>query len=568
MRQRFEDVGIFLSPGASGNVKTICPECSNGRKKHRDPCLSVNVETGVWNCHHCGWSGGLREERPPRKVEYRKPNYVARSAEVAPAVLSWFSDRAITPAVLQRNQVGAGKAFFPQAEQELPCVMFPYLRGTEVVNVKYRTRDKLFRMEHGAELCLYGLNDIAETTIWVEGEIDKLSMEVAEFRNCVSVPNGAPPPTIKSYGARFDFLAEPTIEKVKTHVIAVDSDAPGQRLRAELVRRLGPENCLVIDWPEGCKDANDVLVKLGVDALIGCVRDAAPLPITGAYAVERWAAAYDSLYENGRTRGLSSGWTALDKLYRIRAGEWTLVTGIPGHGKTEWLDALAMNLMSSAGWRIAIYSPENWPVEEHLAKLAEKRIGAPFEDGPTPRMSRDEAVAARHWLDRYVRFIYPESPTIASILSIARQLVKRDGISGLIIDPWNEVEHSRPQGMTETEYISETLSEIRRFCRDCAVHVWLAAHPQKLLRDKDGNYPVPTPYDVSGSAHWRNKADNCITIWRRVDEEAKAEVEIHVQKIRHKVVGRVGIAKLNYNKINGRYSDQTATVKSYAERDG
>jgi hypothetical protein len=30
-------------------------------------------------------------------------------------------------------------------------------------------------------------------TLQVEGEIDKLSMEEAGYRNCVSVPDGAPP---------------------------------------------------------------------------------------------------------------------------------------------------------------------------------------------------------------------------------------------------------------------------------------------------------------------------------------------------------------------------------------
>src|SRR6478672_6755464 len=46
---------------------------------------------------------------------------------------------------------------------------------------------------------VYELDDIdRKTTIFVEGEIDKLSCAVAGFTSCVSVPDGAPPEGSKS----------------------------------------------------------------------------------------------------------------------------------------------------------------------------------------------------------------------------------------------------------------------------------------------------------------------------------------------------------------------------------
>lgn len=570
MKQRFEDFGIKVPHNATGDVKVVCPECSHRRTKRGDACLSVNIDKGVWNCHHCGWTGGLMEERPAKAAKaYVRPNYVARAGELPPNVLAWFAKRGITPPVLLRNQIGVGNAWFPQTGKEQSAVSFPYLRGNQVVNVKWRTADKLFRMEKGAELCLYGLNDIAETTVWVEGEMDKLALEVAGFPNAVSVPNGAPAPDARSYSSRFDFIDTPELERVKTHIIAVDNDAPGTKLREELIRRLGPENCLVAEWPEGCKDANDVLMRCGADALAGCVRGAKPLPIVGAFDVDDFANAFDSLYDTRGRRGVTPGWADFDPLYSVRPGEWTLVTGIPGHGKSEFLDAMVIRLAEHHGWRFAYYSPENFPVEEHLVKLAEKRVGRPFYDGPRPRMSREEATGAREWLNEHVHFIYPDEPSVTAILAVAKQLVRRNGIRGIVIDPWNEVEHSRPQNMTETEYISQTLTVIRRFARDHGVHVWLVAHPQKLLKEKSGAYPVPTPYDVSGSAHWRNKADNCIAVWRDTDTKGRSsEVEVHVQKVRHKIVGRIGLAVLAYDYVTGRYSDlERATEgKSFRSR--
>ncbi len=144
--------------------------------------------------------------------------------------------------------------------------------------------------------------------------------------------------------------------------------------------------------------------------------------------------------------------------------------------------------------------------------------------------------------------------TVDHIINKAKAAVMRYGIRGLSIDPWNEIDHSRPSSKSETEYISECLTKIRRFARIYRVHVWLIAHPTKLQRERDGKYPIPTPDDVAGSAHFRNKADNCLTVWRDLLDEDRA-VEIHVQKIRFREVGKVGMSKLRYDIVTGRYID-------------
>lgn len=57
---------------------------------------------------------------------------------------------------------------------------------------------------------------------------------------------------------------------------------------------------------------------------------------------------------------------------QVAPGELTLVTGVPNSGKSEWLDALAVNLAAAYGWRFALCSLEN-DREGHLIKLIEKR---------------------------------------------------------------------------------------------------------------------------------------------------------------------------------------------------
>jgi twinkle protein len=133
-----------------------------------------------------------------------------------------------------------------------------------------------------------------------------------------------------------------------------------------------------------------------------------------------------------------------------------------------------------------------------------------------------------------------------------------------VIDPWNETESWREARFTEAEYLSACLSQIRQFSRDIRGHVWVVAHPKLLQKGTNGGYPVPTPYDVSGGAHWRNKADACICVWRDIESESQT-VQIHVQKIRFKHIGKPGLVELRYDKVTGRYSD--APVRSVSSAD-
>jgi twinkle protein len=559
MNRTFADFGVDVPSNGSGEVKAFCPECKDNRKeknKFKKP-LNVNMEKGTWFCHNCGWTGGLTDrstdykERP--KV-YTLPDSVPKT-DLPAAVVKYFADRGINEDVLARNKIGHGRRFMPQANQQMNTIEFPYYRDGKIVNIKYRDGKKNFMMVKGAERLLYGLDDIHSLTIIVEGEIDKLSMEMAGYKNCLSVPDGAPAPDTKSYSSKFDFLADPRLDDVKRFIIAVDSDAPGKRLEDELSRRLGVERCARVVFPDGCKDANETLLTKGSHVLSECVEHALDFPVAGIFEVSDVFDQLDHIYNEGFECGRSTGWSEVDNFYTVRQGEWTLVTGVPSHGKSNFLDAMLVNLAKLHQWRFCICSPENQPVGRHMAGLLEKYSGKSIQTKHPLRMSQDEYVESREWLDEYFSFVMPERPTLKEILRLMRIQVKRRGIRGIVIDPWNEIEHVRNDKSSETEYISLALTELRNFARQNRVHMWIVAHPAKLQKDKDGQYPVPTPYDVAGSAHWRNKADNSITIWRDVGDPTSRVTEVHVQKVRFKEIGKVGMVELAYNHVSSAYSE-------------
>jgi twinkle protein len=546
-------LGIDTRGETHGEIKTICPKCSSSRRKKSYPCLNVNLDRGVWNCWHCGWSGALKDAVRPAGGQvrpYRKPQF-APAPLPAPA-LTFLANRGITPEVVGRNQISSSTIYMPQIEEEVEAIAFPYVKGGEIVNVKYRDREKNFRQESGAEKTFYKYDDIdPKCTVICEGEIDALSLEVAGFRNAISVPDGAPSPTARSLENKFTYLDDPVLDAVEKVIIAVDSDAPGRKLEEELSRRLGRERCWRTIWPEDCKDANEVLMKHGVEVLRHCVQSATPFPVEGIVDIDDYSSEMDAIFANGLPTGISTGWANVDQLYKPSEGQWTLVTGIPGMGKSEWLDALAVNLSKLSGWTFGVCSPENQPVTYHGVKLMEKYVGKRLN-----LMTKEEYDDAKLWLSVYFKFILPGDRTIDTVLAKARLLVKRYGMKGLIIDPYNELVHSgRRDGVTETEYISEFLANIRVFARETGTHVWLVAHPKMLRREgADGSYPVPTGYDVAGSAHFFNKADNIVVV-HRDKRNPEARTEVHVQKIRSRWLGQLGMTTLEWDAGSGRFSN-------------
>jgi twinkle protein len=275
-----------------------------------------------------------------------------------------------------------------------------------------------------------------------------------------------------------------------------------------------------------------------------------------------------SLWKSGGLpKGDSTGWPSLDNLYTVGMSQWTLVTGTPNSGKSEFVDALMVNLAKRGNWKFWIYSPENQPLELHHAKIIEKYIGKPFNPGPNQRIDEDDLDAAETWMDGKFIFCKPNKPDILSILDESGELATRytQGKMGIVIDPWNFLEHHRPTHLSETEYVSQTLSHVIERVRAYKIHLWLIAHPAKMQKDRDGKYPVPTPRDVSGSAHFWNKADNCLTV-HRDQAEGSQDVDIHCQKVRWKHIGRIGVTTLRYDRVTGRYSEPLrVAAKNYYE---
>ena len=549
--------GIDTRGRSHGNVKTTCPQCSHTRRNHKEMCLSVDVDRGVWKCHHCGWSGHLaspeRGSYSSGQKLYAKPDPGMVVPIEAGSAYDWMQyHRGIWSATMLRAGVSASGS----------VVQFPYRRDSELINIKNRSvSEKKFWMEKDCELIWYGLDWCAgEDTIYVvEGEIDALTLRQIGFNAVLSPPNGAPP---VGTAPRLDYFESgmKIFERATTVVMAGDADPAGQSLIAELVRRIGVEKCKRVVWPEGIKDANECYLRKGEVETRMIVAEASHYPVAGIITADDELEEVMRLHRDGMPRGIPTGWPSLDNLYSVVPGYFTVVTGIPGSGKSEFMDNLMINVSRSHQWKWLVFSPEGAPTPSHIGRLIEKYWGKPFlptEAGHTgsPRMVEEEVLAAHSWVNDHVQFVVPEDPTIDELLRLARVDVMRRGTQGIVIDPWNEIQHNRPSNVREDEYLSEQLRKIRQFAERHQVHVFVINHPHALQWDqKTGQYPVVKGYDLHGGSMWLNKTGGLLSVWRDAQEPSQP-VSVYVLKTKTRQIGKRGWAKFYFQRPTGRYED-------------
>lgn len=539
----------------TGSVKTICPKCSHTRKKRTDPCLSVNIDEGVYNCHNCGWKGTVRQK--PEK-QYAVPIFNENHTKLPDEIINWFKNRRIRQETLLFWKIGACVEWMPQTGGKLRVIAFNYFLDGKLVNAKFRSREKHFKLVKDAKLILYGLdtiNDYSKPVVICEGEIDALTIWQCGHTQVLSVPNGA------SKNGTLEYLDNSIdrLNDVNQFIIWTDNDAPGIALRLELIRRLGEERCLIVN--SDLKDANEVLIAKGETYVNEAIEKATPAKLSGIINVSDEDAELMSIYNNGLPPGDSTGINELDNLITWEHFRLTVVTGIPSHGKSEFVDFIMMRLMCFQNWKIAYYSPENYPRALHLLKLIEKISGRSTRGNL--KIGIEELKQVKDFMEDHIFMIKPEDEDfcIDSILDHAKKLVRRNGIRALVLDPWNKLDHG-DDVKNETLYISKQLDKLSSFAQLNRVHIFLVAHPTKMKKE-NGKFEVPTLYDIAGSAHFYNKADNGLCVYRDFDS---GRTSVYVQKVKFKHIGKTGVQDFFYDIENGRYWNVSSDKFSWMNR--
>lgn len=547
-----------------GKLKTICPQCNSTRRHKGDKSLSVDIDQGLCFCHHCGYKLYVPDDEEERRrqekiakykaaaklpAHFRRPTYdpskLGRSERLE---RNWTETRCLSQKLLDELRITEQEEWMPQSQKNENCICFNYFEEGTLVNTKFRSGLKHFKMVQGAELIPYNVDGILGTpeAVITEGEYDACAIMTATGRrDVISVPAGA-----QSNLTWMDRFVETHFDDKQTIYIAVDEDPKGELLRRELLRRLGVDRCKIVHYGAQCKDSNEHLVRYGAESLAICLQQAQEVPLEGVFTAYDYRKELRLIYENGLQNGAETGWANLDEHCTFEPGRLMVVTGRPGDGKSEFTDELTLRLCLNHEWKIAFYSPENMPVAYHLKKLADKLLGREFASGYG--MTEDLYGQTVEWLTKNVTHILPGEDTykIDNILEKACQLVRRRGVRTIVIDPLNRLEQDN--GLSEREFIRSVLNKLCRFAQQQRCLVILIAHPRKVNRNEiTGELRRVEMNDINGSADFGNMADYCIDVDRNNKKEI---VTIYIDKVRFKHLGRGGTsAKFVYNYVSGRY---------------
>lgn len=550
-----------------------CPKC----KDLEVNTVVANKNTGKFHCECCGYKGDTTKK--PRTIDYteidfNEPDAWWNSIPLSEKHLKWLENYYITADLAKEIGLSITKQYFYQTKQVESSLAIPSKdKDGKVVDIQFiridpktGLTDMITSSSVGKGYPL-GIGEINNENVFVvNNPKDYIAIKAVGINSVISIPDNLDTNDSSHDSWKFLSLIEPQLKEVSRFTFAFPSDENSVLLEEELARRLDITRCHRTRWKQTEEDeritAFQTFFLKSEEELLEVLDNSKPFPIEGIHTVDDFEDDIDDIYENGFEPGKSTGFSQLDPYYTIKQSEWTLVTGIPGHGKSSFLDGVLINMAKIHGWSTAIFSPENQPVSRHYADLIQKAAGKTMNKDVYNKkflLLKDEYNKYKNFIKQHFKIILPKEDggnwSLKGILNLAAQSVYRYGVKIVVIDPWNEIEHQRPAGMNEVDYISYALTEIRRFARKYKVHVFIVAHPKVMMKDKDGKYPVPTPYDVSGGAHWRNKADNILTVYRNVGQLDQDITDIHIQKIRFRENGKVGVYFIRTHKITHAFVD-------------
>jgi len=546
----------------SGQMKVKCPACIDIRTKKSDTSLSVNLDKGVAKCHYCN-EKSFREPHTSNMMNYSytlPPQTWKNYTSLSENLVRYFEKRGISQSTLIDNLITEEVVYQPAVGKKVPSIVFNYFEGETLINKKYRTLDKKFTQSAGTKNIFYGLNDIsdAEEIYIVEGEMDKLALWEIGIKNVISVPNGA-----NDNDDVWENAAS-IISGVKKFYIATDCDQKGQELSEKIAQRLGRWRCFRIVFRN--KDANGDLIE-GRRTLEESIASLKPYPLSGTYTVEDLFDPLMALYNNGTPDTLypkKSFFGPMKDVFSTMKGHLVTVTGIPSHGKSNFLDWYVLNLIHDYELKASWFSPEHHPMALHQSTLIEKVTGKAFDKEKAKRLgcervSAEEILRYKEWANEKIYLTGPEgseSPTWDWLLDRFKEQMYSCGIDIFIIDAFNKVLFKEKGN--KYDLINTCLTELTSFAQRNNVVIFLVAHPTKMQKNENtGAYNIPSLYDVSGSADFRNQTHDGFTIYRNFGDSQQGtedSTDFYNMKTKFSFQGEInGLVKFKYHLPSGRY---------------
>jgi twinkle protein len=447
---------------------------------------------------------GLRDVPLTGKRIDLKP--IAKPAGIAglsPASVYWLQRvRKLSPEAVKAYKV---------AEKGGAIALPSLLPSGELGGIKYRSisEDKYWREAGGAK-CLFGWQAIPHDTrsvVLCEGELKALAWWDYGFP-ALSVPLGG------GDGGKQDWIEGEydNLARFDLILVAMDQDEAGRKAADEIVKRLGPERCAIVNLPlpaePGAKCINACLRHdVSRAAIAEAVKAAKPRDPDELRAASDYADELVALFtDTGPEIGLRTPWKKVGDELVFRPGELTVIAGQNGHGKSQIVGYMLADMAARQGARCCVASLE-FKVAAWLKRLVRQLVGYPNPAAPYVRTLLE-------WLgERLWAFDATGTASLPRMIEVFRYARRRYGVDLFVVDNLTGL----GVGEEDMDGQKRVALSLAQFARDEGCHVWLVHHVRKGARETD----IPDKTDIKGSGAITDLASTVLVVSRNKDKERK-----------------------------------------------
>ncbi len=497
---------------------TYCPYCHGGSGGKDKGTFSIDLNTGKFKCLRasCNAHGNMitlsrdfefslgsqidEYYRPQKK--YRTFKRPAKSVEPKEPAIVYLESRGISSEIAKKYEI--------TIKQDTDNILvFPfYDEKSELRFIKYRKTDFDKEKDKNKEWCekdckpiLFGMKQCVDfgRVVITEGQLDSLAVATAGIDNAVSVPTGANGFTWIPYC--WDWLTR--FEEI---VVFGDCEKGKITLLEEISKRFPNKvkHVREADYLE-CKDANDILIKHGPEAIRKAIEQAVALPVKRVIPLADVESV--NIYD---LKKLQTGIKELDEtLYGgIPFGIVGLIAGKRGDGKST----LASQIMANAiqqGLNTFVYSGE---LPNYLYKswfdfqiAGRNHITENVKDG---RVNRFITNPNQKLIDDWYRekaFIYDnriiDDDEQEDLLETIVQAIQQHDIKVILIDNLMTAMYiDEKKGSDKYDQQGKFVRELTKIALQYDCLILLVAHRRKNSFTTDANDEVAGSGDITNLA--------------------------------------------------------------------
>lgn len=342
---------------------------------------------------------------------------------------------------------------------------------------------------------LFGMNVVTEEDPIIcitEGEYDAMAVHQATGIPAVSLPNGASSLPVELL---------PFFERFAQIYLWLDADEPGRAAAQKISKKLGQARCYIIDSrlesQDGPKDANEAL-KRGMRlrdffASSQTVPDKKMLQVSDVKQQLLFR-----LRNEAELKGIQSHYFNFfnKKCAGLRMGEFSLVTGATGSGKTTFLSQLSLDFLAQnvpTLW--GSFEIKNEIFLETMVKQYSQKV-------PKNEAQAREAVEQLEQLPLHMLAFYGSTPAAEIFEALEYSIVAHD-ISIMCLDNLQFMLSDQAFGYNKFDLQDTVVSKLRSLATRHNVHIFLVVHPKKVEDDRFLNAS-----SIYGSSKITQEADN------------------------------------------------------------